>query len=74
MEIGKYYSAAQLIKHSLHPSVPQQLGNEVVIGVKVGLVFSGGNQGADRTGVREELGDLRPLPCQTPSKVNCINF
>lgn len=52
-----------------HPHYSYELGNEVDK-VQVGLAFRGGNQGANHTGVREELEESS----QTPSKVNWSNF
>lgn len=53
-EIGKYCDPELVVKYSQHPTASQELGSEVVVRVKVGLVFSG-DQGTDQ--VKEELGE-----------------
>ena len=50
----------RLLNIHRHLCVPQQLGNEAVDRVKVGLVFSGGKQVADHRDTGEELGDTLP--------------
>lgn len=53
-EIGKYCDPELVVKYSQHPTASQELGSEVVVRVKVGLVFNG-DQGTDQ--VKEELGE-----------------